>query len=59
MTRDPTARAIELAKSGTCRSVEDIRKQLRTERFDRVYEYVSGRGFLDQLKALMREVKSG
>lgn len=35
-------RAFELAREGQCRSVDDIRRQLKAERFDAVEGHLSG-----------------
>lgn len=35
-------RAFELAREGRCRSVDDIRRQLKAERFDSVEGHLAG-----------------
>jgi hypothetical protein len=46
-------RAFQLARAGVCHSVEDIRAQLSAERYDRVYEHLSGSTIQRQLRALL------
>jgi hypothetical protein len=43
-------RAFELARSGQCRSIEDIRRQLRNERHDRIDEHLAARSLQKQLR---------
>lgn len=47
------ARALELAADGRHRSIEDIRRSLSRERFDRIDEHLSGPSIRAQLKALI------
>ena len=47
-------RAFELARSGQCRSIEDIRRQLRKERHDRIDEHLAARSLQKQLKEAMK-----
>ncbi len=46
-------RAFQLARSGTCHSVEDIRIRLSAERHDRIHEHLGGTSIQRQLKALL------
>lgn len=46
-------RAIELAKSGACHSVADIRYQLTAERYENVYGHTAGDSIQKQLRALL------
>ena len=57
MERGVTAieRAFEIARSGTCTTVEDIRKQLRAEGYDR--DQIFGRELLRQLRTLITEAR--
>ncbi len=48
-------RAYELARSGTCRSVEDIRRTLTQERYDSVQAHLSGMSIKRDLIALCRK----
>jgi hypothetical protein len=45
-------RAFQLAKSGRCISIEDIRQQLKSEGYSA--EHVTGKGLTRQLKELIR-----
>jgi hypothetical protein len=46
-------RALELARSGTVRSVADIRRTLQQERRDSVDQHLASNEFKKQLKALI------
>jgi chromosome segregation and condensation protein ScpB len=48
-------RAFELARSGTCRTIDDIRRQLSKEGFELVHAHVSGGMITKQLKAAMTQ----
>ena len=52
MSRPPSTieRAFQIAREGSCRSVDDIRKTLKAEGFDSIDAYVSG-SIVKQLKA--------
>lgn len=52
-------RAIELAKSGTCSSIDDIRTQLRAERYSGVMPTVAGISVQTQLKKLRKQAREG
>lgn len=43
-------RAFQLAKSGQCLSVDDIRKQLAKERYEMVDAFIRGTSLLTQLR---------
>jgi hypothetical protein len=45
-------RAFQLAKSGRCISIEDIRQQLKSEGYPT--EHITGKGLTRQLKELIR-----
>lgn len=47
-------RAYQLARSGTCRSVEDIRRQLTSERYESVQAHLSGASIKRDLLALCK-----
>jgi hypothetical protein len=49
-------RAFQLAKSGRCTSIGDIRQQLSSEGYST--EHITGRGLIRQLKALMRPAQT-
>ena len=51
-------RAFELARSGSCASVNDIRRQLKVERFDQVEAHLSGSAISRQLRALCTEARA-
>ncbi|HEU0067008.1 MAG TPA: hypothetical protein VFQ57_07190 [Sphingomonas sp.] len=53
-------RAFELARTGTCRTIDDIRRQLTREGFELVHAHVSGGMVTRQLKDLMtKRMESG
>jgi len=54
---NPVTRAFELARTGQYRTLEEIRRRLRQEKFESVDQHISGKSLGDQLKALMREAK--
>ena len=57
--QNPTTieRAFTLARSGSCTSINDIRQQLRAERFDQVDAYLAGPSLGRQLRALCLEAR--
>jgi hypothetical protein len=57
MNMRPTTleRAYELARSGECATVSDIRERLKRERFDSVAGQLSGRRLTEDLRRLCRE----
>lgn len=48
------SRAFALAKSGTCKSVEDIRRRLKQEGYTAIDEHFSGPTMKKQLAALIK-----
>lgn len=48
-------RAYELARSGECATVSDIRDRLKRERFESIAGQVSGRTLTEDLRRLCRE----
>ena len=46
-------RAFELARSGSCQSVNDIRAQLRAEGYSSIAEHFAGTSIQRQLRALI------
>lgn len=50
-------RAFELARSGDCRIVDDIRRKLKSERFSQVDEHLSGPSIKRQLHKLCIEAQ--
>jgi hypothetical protein len=48
-------RALELARAGSCRTIDDIRRHLRSEGYRQVEEYLDGASLRKQLNYLMRE----
>jgi hypothetical protein len=54
MSDGTVARAFELARAGTCRSVEDIKRQLRTEGYSSIPEHLSGPAIKKQLSSLLK-----
>lgn len=51
-------RAFTLARSGTFATVEEIRGQLKRERFDQVEAHLSGPSITRQLRALCDEARA-
>lgn len=47
-------RAYQLARSGSCRSVEDIRRRLTAERYESVQAHLSGASIKRDLIALCK-----
>jgi hypothetical protein len=54
---DPIARAFELARSGTCRNVDDIRRKLEREGYIHVDAHFSSGSLKKQLVALIEASK--
>lgn len=50
-------RALELARNGRCSSIDDVRRQLRQERFPGVDEATSGMSIKAQLAAAIEKAK--
>ncbi|TCP71362.1 hypothetical protein [Sphingomonas sp. PP-CE-1G-424] len=50
-------RAFELARSGTCSSVNDLRQRLRREGYDAVHLHLHGASINKQLVDLMHAAK--
>ena len=50
-------RAFELARSGSCASVNDIRQKLKAERFDQVEAHLAGPAISRQLRELCAEAR--
>lgn len=51
-------RAFELARSGTCLSVQDIRRRLKEERFDNIEAHLAGHSITRQLRALCEAARA-
>ena len=51
-------RAYELARTGPCVSVDEIRTQLKRERFEAVDGHLHGSVIVAQLRALCRQKKA-
>ncbi|MDE0877878.1 MAG: hypothetical protein OSB00_04310 [Sphingomonas bacterium] len=52
--RSTVERAFELARSGSCPGISDVRRALKEERFDRIDEHFSGPTFRKEIVALCR-----
>lgn len=48
------ARAFEIARSGTCRTVDELRKRLKAERYESVDSHLSSGSLSKQLRALLK-----
>ena len=59
MTRRPTAveRAYDLARSGECGGVTEIRVKLKSEGYDDAIGWVSGRTMINALRRLCKAAK--
>lgn len=44
-------RAFQLARGGSCRTIDDIRRTLKAERYDLIDAQIAGPSLLKQLKA--------
>ena len=54
-SRQPTVkRAFELARTGTCRTIGQLRADLKAEQCDGVQEHLASRSLVDQLRAIMK-----
>lgn len=51
-------RAFQLAREGRCRSVTDIKRTLKAERFDGVDAHLSGSSIAQQLKTAMQKASA-
>ena len=51
-------RALELARGGECASINDVRRQLRSERFSGVDESTSGMSIKAQLVAAIEKART-
>lgn len=58
MTNSTTLeRAFELARSGGCASVQDIRRRLKSEGYDQVEAHLAGPSLGKQLRRLCEEAR--
>jgi hypothetical protein len=58
MTQPTTVeRAFELARSGSCASVQDIRRRLKSEGYDQVEAHLSGPSLGKQLRRLCEDAR--
>ncbi|MDQ2893414.1 MAG: hypothetical protein M3R64_10065 [Pseudomonadota bacterium] len=51
-------RALQLARSGKCRSVNDVRQTLRREGYDAVHQHLNGAAINRQLTDLLAEARA-
>jgi hypothetical protein len=51
-------RAFELARSGDCSSLQDIRRRLKSEGFDQVEAHLAGPAIGKQLRRLCEEART-
>lgn len=59
MTKPTTLeRAFALARSGGCASVDDIRRQLKLERFEQVDAHLAGPSLMRQLRLLCETARA-
>jgi len=52
-------RAFELARSGDCNSIDDIRRRLKAEQYSQVDAHLSGATVRRQLLGLCKEARGG
>jgi hypothetical protein len=57
MQRTTIERAFEVARSGECRTMDDIKRQLRRERLDAVDFHLAGKSIKAQLTELMARAR--
>ncbi|MES2288442.1 MAG: hypothetical protein V4530_01795 [Pseudomonadota bacterium] len=50
-------RALELAAGGSCKTVGDIRRTLRRERYDLIDQFFDGRAFKQQLAVVIKSAR--
>lgn len=48
------ARAFELAREGTCQTIEDIRRQLEREKYEAIGAHLTGLSIRRQLSEIMK-----
>ena len=56
--RSTVERAYELAREGSCRSIEDIARQLKQERLDNVDAHLGGNTIRRDLRQLCAQARS-
>ncbi len=54
MQEGTVSRAFELARAGKCKTISDIRRQLKQEGYPAIEEHFSGPTMKKQLTALLR-----
>ena len=54
ITHNPVARAFELARDGTCNSIDDVRRKLEHEGYSNVASHLDSGTLKKQLLALIR-----
>jgi hypothetical protein len=54
MMKTTLERAYELARSGPCRTVEEVRRQLTKEKYDSVLEHLGGHSIQRQLNVMLK-----
>jgi hypothetical protein len=54
MAEGTVARAFEIARAGACKSLDDIRRQLKREGYSAIDEHFSGPTIKKQLAALIQ-----
>jgi hypothetical protein len=52
-------RALQLARSGTCRTIRDISRELNREGFEMVQSHLGGASMKAQLNKLLTEHRAG
>lgn len=58
ISSNPMERAFQMARSGSCANVQEIRDRLRKEGFSGVESHLSGIGVRRQLRALIKASRS-
>ena len=59
MTTHIVERAFQIARTGTCRSVNDLRRALRLERYAGIEQTFQGKSIRDELRAVMAAARRG
>jgi hypothetical protein len=57
MSTSTVRRAFELARSGTCQGLGDIRKKLKAEGYESIDAHLAGKSLTKQLTVLMRSAR--
>jgi hypothetical protein len=59
MQRTTIERAFEVASSGECRTMDELKRRLRREQFEAVEFHLAGKSIKAQLSELMMRARAG